>query len=275
VERELRGNEVDASGVTPDSGRTAACEGDFRRVATRATGPGPSAMLDESPVSSVYSPISSYSSVLADDPAAADDSDVTPRPEPGPETRPEASLEPGLRYGPDLYDDLARGLDSRDDTVRELRAGPGAESGREPAAESYPRPDPESLREPDAEAGPWRHRLRRLRAAVLRARARAYATPLGRIGVKITVAVLGTLVIAVGVVLLPLPGPGWVIILGGLALLAMEFQWAKRLLRFTREQLLRWTRLVREGSWLVRIVSVGGLLLVVGGALVLSLAMLA
>ncbi|MGI5237384.1 TIGR02611 family protein [Dactylosporangium sp. CA-139066] len=117
--------------------------------------------------------------------------------------------------------------------------------------------------------------MRRVRDALLRIRARAYTTPLGRLGVRIVVAVLGTLIIAIGVVLLPLPGPGWLIILAGLALLAMEFRWAKRLLRFTRAQLLRWTRLVKEGSWLVRIVSVGGLLLVVGGALAVSLAMVA
>ncbi|MEV8514833.1 TIGR02611 family protein [Dactylosporangium sp. NPDC051484] len=124
-------------------------------------------------------------------------------------------------------------------------------------------------------ASSWRERAGRARAAMLRLRERANATSLGRLVVKVTVAALGTLIIAVGVVLLPLPGPGWVIILSGLALLAMEFRWARRLLYFTREQLLRWTRLVREGSWLVRIVSVGGLLLVVGGALLLSLRMLA
>ena len=121
----------------------------------------------------------------------------------------------------------------------------------------------------------WRLRTARVRAHVLRWRRRLYGTWFGRLGVKIAVALAGTLVIAVGVVLLPLPGPGWLIILGGLAILAVEFHWARRLLRFTREQLLRWTRLVREGSWLVRIVSVGGLLLVVGGALLLSLRMLA
>ncbi|MFG2042400.1 TIGR02611 family protein [Dactylosporangium sp. NPDC048998] len=135
-----------------------------------------------------------------------------------------------------------------------------------PESESRPR---------TAATSPWRERVARARAAMLRLRARAYATPLGRLIVKIAVAVVGALIIAVGVVLLPLPGPGWVVILGGLALLAMEFHWARRLLHFTREQLLRWTRLVREGSWLVRIVSVGGLLLVVGGALLLSLRMLA
>ncbi|MET7418490.1 TIGR02611 family protein [Dactylosporangium sp. NPDC005555] len=106
-------------------------------------------------------------------------------------------------------------------------------------------------------------------------RERLYATRIGRFGVKIVVALVGTLVIAVGVVLLPLPGPGWLVILGGLAILAMEFHWARRLLTFTKQQLQRWTRLVREGSWLVRIATVGGLLLVVGAALLLSLRMLA
>ncbi|WP_433048856.1 TIGR02611 family protein [Dactylosporangium sp. CS-033363] len=135
-------------------------------------------------------------------------------------------------------------------------------------------PQPVTVTDPPAPA-PWRSRADRIRDGFLRLRERAYATPLGRLGVKIVVAVLGTLIIAVGVILLPLPGPGWLIILGGLALLAMEFAWARRLLQFTRAQLLRWTRLVREGSWLVRVVSVGGLLLVVGGALLLSLRILA
>jgi uncharacterized protein (TIGR02611 family) len=115
----------------------------------------------------------------------------------------------------------------------------------------------------------------RLLARLLGWRERLYATRIGRFGVKIVVALAGTLVIAVGVVLLPLPGPGWLVILGGLAILAMEFHWARRLLVFTRRQLLRWTRLVRDGSWLVRVVSVGGLLLVVGAALLLSLQLLA
>jgi uncharacterized protein (TIGR02611 family) len=112
-------------------------------------------------------------------------------------------------------------------------------------------------------------------ARLLAWRERLYATRIGRFGVKIVVALAGRLVIAGGVVLLPLPGPGWVIILGGLAILALEFHWARRLLAFTRRQLLHWTRLVRDGSWLVRVVSVGGLLLVVGAALLLSLQLLA
>jgi uncharacterized protein (TIGR02611 family) len=128
---------------------------------------------------------------------------------------------------------------------------------------------------PNDPATGWRGSAYRVRDAFLRTRERAQATPLGRLGVKVAVAVVGSLVIAVGVVLLPLPGPGWLIILGGLALLALEFAWARRLLQYTRAQLLRWTRLVREGSWSVRTASVGGLFLVVAGALLLSLRLLA
>lgn len=40
---------------------------------------------------------------------------------------------------------------------------------------------------------------------------------------------LGTLVVVVGVVLLPLPGPGTLIILLGVAILAVEFEWAREL----------------------------------------------
>jgi uncharacterized protein (TIGR02611 family) len=42
--------------------------------------------------------------------------------------------------------------------------------------------------------------------------------------------VVGFTLLIVGVLLLVLPGPGWVTIFLGLALLAAEFAWAKRLL---------------------------------------------
>lgn len=42
--------------------------------------------------------------------------------------------------------------------------------------------------------------------------------------------VLGFTLLAVGVALLVLPGPGWLTILFALALLAAEFAWARRLL---------------------------------------------
>jgi uncharacterized protein (TIGR02611 family) len=44
--------------------------------------------------------------------------------------------------------------------------------------------------------------------------------------VRIATVVAGFAVVAGGIVLLPLPGPGWVIIFVGLALLSLEFDWA-------------------------------------------------
>ncbi len=40
----------------------------------------------------------------------------------------------------------------------------------------------------------------------------------------------GLTLLLVGIVMLVTPGPGWVAILGGLAMLAAEFVWARRLL---------------------------------------------
>ena len=87
-------------------------------------------------------------------------------------------------------------------------------------------------------------------------------------------AIVGGLIIALGIVLLPLPGPGWLIILAGLATLSMEFRWARKALLFTREQVRRWTKVVQEGSWLVRITSTALTLVVIGAALWLSFALL-
>ncbi|HSX29350.1 MAG TPA: PGPGW domain-containing protein [Candidatus Saccharimonadales bacterium] len=40
--------------------------------------------------------------------------------------------------------------------------------------------------------------------------------------------ILGFTIVGVGIVLLPLPGPGWVIIFAGFAILATEFSFAER-----------------------------------------------
>lgn len=56
---------------------------------------------------------------------------------------------------------------------------------------------------------------------------------------RIVIAVGGGLVVAVGVAMLVLPGPAIVVIPAGLAILATEFQWARRLLHRVRERLKR------------------------------------
>jgi uncharacterized protein (TIGR02611 family) len=99
--------------------------------------------------------------------------------------------------------------------------------------------------QPEASSG--RRSLRGRMAAV---RARVRGLPGGTLLWRIGVTLLGLAVIAVGIVLLPLPGPGWLIIFAGLGLLATEYEWASRLLRRGRDLLARWTRWVAaRGAW--------------------------
>jgi hypothetical protein len=54
---------------------------------------------------------------------------------------------------------------------------------------------------------------------------------------RIVVAVVGGTVLALGIALIVLPGPAFLVIPAGLAILAIEFAWAKRWLRKAREWL--------------------------------------
>ncbi len=54
-------------------------------------------------------------------------------------------------------------------------------------------------------------------------------------------AVVGTLVLVLGIIAIPYPGPGWLIVFAGLAILASEFEWAKRVLRYARSKYDAWT----------------------------------
>ena len=52
---------------------------------------------------------------------------------------------------------------------------------------------------------------------------------------KVAVAVIGASVLAFGIVLIVLPGPAFLVIPLGLAILATEFLWARRLLRRVKQ----------------------------------------
>jgi uncharacterized protein (TIGR02611 family) len=77
---------------------------------------------------------------------------------------------------------------------------------------------------------------------------RIRAKPSGRLALKIGVGVLGAIVVAVGIVLIPFPGPGWAIVILGLAIWAVEFHWARRLLHFTKRHVQSWTHWVLRQS---------------------------
>lgn len=59
---------------------------------------------------------------------------------------------------------------------------------------------------------------------------------IGRNAKRVAITVAGFAVIVVGLILVPLPGPGWLIVFGGLAILATEYVWARRLLDFAKNK---------------------------------------
>ncbi|WP_058045247.1 TIGR02611 family protein [Streptomyces roseifaciens] len=53
---------------------------------------------------------------------------------------------------------------------------------------------------------------------------------------QVGVFIVGLAVVVAGIVMLPLPGPGWLVIFGGMAIWATEFVWAQLVLRWTKRK---------------------------------------
>ena len=74
--------------------------------------------------------------------------------------------------------------------------------------------------------------------------------PAAEFGYRVAVAVVGLAMLGLGILAIPYPGPGWAIVFIGLAILATEFNWARRVLAYTRERydkVMAWFR--RQGRW--------------------------
>lgn len=83
---------------------------------------------------------------------------------------------------------------------------------------------------------------------------------------KVAVAVTGAALVVGGILLLPLPGPGWLVIIAGLAVLATEFAWAKGILERVRSFVRSWT------SWVMaRPLPVRGVIALAGMTMALAL----
>jgi Putative transmembrane protein (PGPGW) len=59
---------------------------------------------------------------------------------------------------------------------------------------------------------------------------------IGRNGKRVAVTIAGFLVLIAGAAMLVLPGPGILVIVAGLAVLATEYVWAQRLLKVAKEK---------------------------------------
>jgi uncharacterized protein (TIGR02611 family) len=92
----------------------------------------------------------------------------------------------------------------------------------------------------------WRDAVRRLPGGWL----------IWRIGVTI----VGLVIVVVGLILVPLPGPGWLIVFLGLGVWATEYAWARRLVVIARRLVGRWWRWIgTQSRWLQVVVGVVGL----------------
>jgi uncharacterized protein (TIGR02611 family) len=70
---------------------------------------------------------------------------------------------------------------------------------------------------------------------------------------RVGVGVLGGLVLVAGIIAIPYPGPGWLIVFTGLAILATEFAWARRVLHYARTKYDAWTAWLRRQPIVVRL----------------------
>lgn len=57
-----------------------------------------------------------------------------------------------------------------------------------------------------------------------------------RNGKRIAITIVGVLLVLGGLVLMVLPGPGIVLLIAGLAVLATEYVWAQRMLNYARQK---------------------------------------
>lgn len=89
-------------------------------------------------------------------------------------------------------------------------------------------------------------RRRTLRVRLRHFRARVRRNPRTNLAWRLGVGLLGTIVLVLGVLAIPYPGPGWLIVFAGLGILATEFTWAGRVLRFARHYYDLWV------AWLGR-----------------------
>jgi uncharacterized protein (TIGR02611 family) len=80
------------------------------------------------------------------------------------------------------------------------------------------------------------------------------STRTGALTLKIVFGVIRTVMVVAGLIMVPFPGPGWAVVFAGLAVLAVEFHWARRVLEFGKRTLHAWMEWYKRQGWLVRVV---------------------
>lgn len=121
---------------------------------------------------------------------------------------------------------------------------------------TQPQARPDRPAPPDGGSGAPTPRDGRLHDARVRLRAfrmKVRARPGWNLAWRIGIGVLGGVVLVLGIIAIPYPGPGWLIVFAGLGILATEFTWAGRLLRFARRYYDRWAAWVKRQNKVVQL----------------------
>jgi uncharacterized protein (TIGR02611 family) len=74
-----------------------------------------------------------------------------------------------------------------------------------------------------------------------------------RHGKRIGTAIVGGLVVLIGLVLIPYPGPGWLIVFAGFAILATEFEFAAKWLAWLKSKYQIWVSWLKRQNIVIRI----------------------
>lgn len=70
---------------------------------------------------------------------------------------------------------------------------------------------------------------------------------------KLLIGIVGGLVTLIGLVLVPYPGPGWLIVFAGLAILATEFSFARKALDSLRSRYDAWSAWLKAQPWWIQL----------------------
>jgi uncharacterized protein (TIGR02611 family) len=80
-------------------------------------------------------------------------------------------------------------------------------------------------------------------------RRRIRSNPLFHRIYRAAVGVVGLVIVVGGLIMVPFPGPGWLVVFLGLAVWASEFEWAQRLLHRARSTLKAWSEWLKPQPW--------------------------
>ncbi|WP_353950182.1 TIGR02611 family protein [Knoellia sp. S7-12] len=83
---------------------------------------------------------------------------------------------------------------------------------------------------------------------------------------RVAVFIVGLAIVVLGLLLIPFPGPGWLIVIAGLAIWATEFERAQRILDFVKRYLRIWEEWVKRQNLFVK-----GIVGIVGIAFIATL----